>query len=315
MSNQGSNAFTNITNGNVYKILDPGFWYIASISEAIMFVTGSIDGFKNFEKIYEIFKKISAAYNIANFSLSSFMVASKSWLELFNNEILSNVYSNPFGIILTLGQYQMLKKIQNNYLGIWDDIYKEYIEHKKKCLLNGNMYPSYDYFVKKRKILPMEAIHKLSDIFKDKFCYVSGLLAEINHDTIEIMKKLEAVNNPSYSSGLSFYSNKDQTSDIFLKYGKTILKILTVSKEIQILEHYIKVIHDFDPEIDRTLQTHFALLVLDDASAFGVTSFALNPVVNNSVLLNWENAVRIEQNKAAFSLLQGEKFTYDENGL
>ena len=281
--NQSSNAFTNISNGNSGKILDPGLWYIASVSEAIMFITGSIDSLKNFEKTYGVFKKISAAYNIANFTSSSFMIMSNSWLHLFNNSVLSNMYSNPFSSILALAEFQMLKAVKKNYLGIWEDIYKEYNEHKEACLKRGNMYPSYDYFVKTRRILPMEAIHKLSDIFKDKFCYVSGLLAEINHDTREIVKSLEMERNPTHSCW-PFQNNKDQKYEIFLAYGKILLKNLAISKEIRILEHYIKVIHDFDLEIDRALQTNFLLLKVDDISAFGITSFASNPLVNNSVL-------------------------------
>lgn len=198
---------------------------------------------------------------------------------------MGKFYTNPFDIVLSLLEYRFTNIISSNYLGIWNDIYEDFNKYKDKN--KDQIYPNYEYFNKVRRILPGEAIHKLSDIFKEKFCKVSTTLGKINKNTIDIMNMIEDLENECFSRSKLFCFSKTKPEDliynIIYKYVKTILKILSVSKEIEIIEHYIHNVYEFDPEIDKTLQINFALLNIDTKTGFALTSFALDPSVSKEI--------------------------------
>lgn len=262
--------------GGKLDIKDQGLWFVISVLEVTMLVTGSIDVFKNYEKCYSILKNISAGYSGSNFAFSSFSIVTDSWLHLFNNSFLTNMYSNPFSFILSLAEFRMLSAVKSNHLKIWDEIYNEYIKFKLDAERKGNLYPSFNYFIKSRRISPIEAICNLGDIFTEKFCDVSKFLTKINADSEKLFQKLESIRN---RKDKAFSARGDHINDVFeilLIYSKVLLRSLAISKDIQILEHYVKIVYGFDLEIDRTLKNNFLLQLLNDASVFGVVSFASN---------------------------------------
>lgn len=280
---------------------DLGLWTTLNAIDGILYLANTSSAIQKYQKISEYLRKISAAMVVGSYSLGIVNLIGNTWAHLFSSPFINSFSTNPFSIFTTLLNVKISEKVSGNYSGIWNDICNNFAEYKS----NYKQVPSaaaYDYFVCQRKMDPGEAVHKISDIFKNKLNLIINTAENINAESFSLIEKISNYNEDKstakvhsriYAGINAFYAktgiskNPDdkvfEEDEILKKYIKILFSIFSQAKELESYDYFLEFIKDLDIEINDFLKLHFVLLGIEDKSVFSVLHFASNSEIYRSI--------------------------------
>lgn len=290
-------------------LYDWGLWSSLGLLDGILYLSNSTSASNKFKTISSIFTAISGFYKASNLALGSVNLAANTLEKfkvldlsstIFSNPTFSSFAINPFSMMTTVLEMKLSSSVKSNYEAIWNDICKDF-ENFKNQNNGNNKFPrssAYDYFINHKKIDPIEAIHKITDLFKDKLNNVVSSAKKINDKMINLHEKVHEynVNNKlidyvknknekkSFASYFKFNVTPEKTEEeIIVEYIKIILSILSFAKEVQSYNYFVEFLSDLDLEIEDYLKLNFILLTNDDKAIFSVLNFASNSEINRDI--------------------------------
>nr|BFD31747.1 hypothetical protein GTC16762_13650 [Pigmentibacter ruber] len=268
--------------------IDPGLFLISSSIESLLFLSASssLGLLESHKRVFSILKKISNIFTSLKLGVSIGMVIAYKvgWINLFTTG-MSHIYVNPFQIILNVLSVSIEAAIEKNYVRHWNEMYKKLKEYVNDQDIENSKYPLYSYFTKEFGNSKMTAITKMSNVFKDKFIKISGLLDEINRSSKHLCKAIQEniasinkfeQNNDKHKC---YNTESDKAYKSFEKYCEIILQILSASHEIKELDFYVQCIYSFDPEIDKLLKINSSSIFLENKDFFLLNYFQQDPIV------------------------------------
>ncbi len=299
-----TNIFTKYSNS-----YDWGLWSSLGLLEGILYLSNSTSAKNKFKKVSSILTGVSGVYKLSNLALGSVNLTANILDKLkvletsgtiFSNPIFSSFTANPFSIITTVLDVKISSSVRSNYDGIWTDICKDFEEFKKQKKAH-NHFPrsnAFEYFINHRKSDPIEAIHKISDLFKDKLNNIVSLSKAINEKMIQIHGKVNEYNvdnklimyarnkneKKSFTSYFKFNVTPEKIEEeIIADYIKILLSILSLAKEVQSYDYFLDFLSDLDSEISNYLKLNSLMFLNEDKAIFSILNFASNPDVNRDI--------------------------------
>jgi hypothetical protein len=265
--------------------VDPGLFLIASSIESMLFLSASssLGLLESHKRVFSILRKISGLFTGLKLGTSIFMLVARKvgWIDLFTTG-MQHIYVNPFQVILGLISVSVETIIDKHYIRYWDKMYNSFKTYLKDQNGENAKYPVYTYFSKEFGNSQMSAITKMSNVFRDKFLKISGLLDEINSSSKHLCKNVQNnMTSKKKGSGEKYDKENDKAYEIFEKYAEITLKILSVSHEIKELDFYVQCIYSFDPEIEKVLKINSTLLFMENKEVFALNYFQNDQDVEN----------------------------------
>jgi hypothetical protein len=305
--NQVTKILSNIPGTDTYfseltkhsKEFDLGLWLSLNALDGILYLSNTSSAIQKYQKISSYIKKISSFITLGNYALGVVNLVGQSWIHLFSSPFITNFSLNPFSIFTSFLNVNISKSVSSNYSAIWKDICNHFEDYKNNYHSVPKT-PAYDYFVLYRKMDPGEAMHKISDIFKNNFASIINVTENINDNSIKLIEKIKKYNNKTSGSshpevllGINaFYAARNVShpvdttymeDEILTDYIKIFLSLFSQAKELESYSHYLNFLKDFDLEINDFLKLHFVMLGVEDKGVFSVINFGTNPDVNRMI--------------------------------
>jgi hypothetical protein len=293
-------------------IYDWGLWSSLGLLDGILYLSNSTSAKNKFKEVSYILTKLSGIYKSGNYVLGTVNLTANILDKLklietsgtiFSNSIFSSFTANPFSLITTVLGVKLSSSVKSNYEGIWADICKEF-EDFKENQVDHNKFPrstAFEYFINHRKSDPIEAIHKISDIYKNKLSNIVSLSKAINEKMIQLHEKINQYNfdnnlitidkrineKKSFASYFKFNMTPEKIEEeIIANYIKILLSILSLAKEVQSYDYFLDFLKDLDLEINDYLKLNSLMLINEDKAIFSVLNFAFNSKINRDIFEN-----------------------------
>ena len=290
-------------------IYDWGLWSSLGLLDGILYLSNSSSVKNKFKKVSSILTKISGIYKSGNYVLGAVNLTANILDKLkvletsgtiFSNSIFSSFTANPFSLITTVLGVKLSSSVKSNYEGTWTEISEKYEEFKDKQL-DHNKFPrstAFEFFINYRKSDPIEVIHKISDIYKDKLSNIVSLSKAINEKMIQLHEKVNLYNfdnnlitidkrineKKSFASYFKFNMTPEKIEEeIIADYIKILLSILSLAKEVQLYEYYLDFLKDLDLEINNYLKLNSLILINEHKVIFSVLNFAFDSKINRDI--------------------------------
>jgi hypothetical protein len=290
-----------------YRAFDFGLWLTLNALDGILYLKNDVSLSEKYRKISLFLKKISSLSTVGTYGIGAINLVGAQWCHFFSSLLLPDFSINPFYFLLPLASITATRLVSKNYYSDSANVFDNFKEYKKKY--SSLQYtPCYDYFFCEKKMFPGEAVHKISDLYKEMMIAIIENSKNSIEKSLSLIKKINDLKNlvenkekniqrikavcqlgkNAFPPGPAYFSEaevRNAEDSILKEYIHILCALFAQSKDLELYGQYLNFTEEFHSEIKNFLGLNFALLHFEDKELFSMLNFAKDPGVNAKIFL------------------------------